>query len=264
VLAELVAEAATLTGSQGATLSTVLTFDRHPRGAGASGPRCLTDLERRIELLGEVGIEQVGVLPFEDIRSMLPAEFVKDVLVEALGARLVTVGHDFRFGRYRTGCLDTLFRAGRRFGFRVNVIEPVCGKSNLGRVSSTLIRGLVAAGDLDGAALALGRPHDLPATVETTARGPVLRFPSFSAVPGTGWYLVDMVMGGTALAAVGFVDPEREVAELRHDVDIPAGAAVRVRFRSPLGPSLPPSSGQAGRTGMSRAPLAPVGAEVAG
>ena len=125
----------------------------------------LTDLDKKLELLAECGIERTLVVPFDRARADESAEdFVREVLVETLGAKLVVVGEDFHFGNRRRGNVALLRELGREHGFEVVGVR-LTGE-DLAPVSSTRIRSLVAAGDVVGAAALLGRPHEV--------RGPVV------------------------------------------------------------------------------------------
>jgi len=141
----------------------VLTFDRHPASVvrPESAPLLLTDLEQKLELLAEVGIDRTVVLTFDPARANESAEdFVDEVLVGALKARLVVVGRDFHFGHLRQGNVALLSDMGSREGF--DTVGVVLEDDSSGEpVSSTRIRKLVAAGDVRGAARLLGRPHEV-------------------------------------------------------------------------------------------------------
>jgi riboflavin kinase / FMN adenylyltransferase len=152
----------------------VVTFDPHPRIALGNQVGLLTTLERRIELLEELGVD-VHVVPFtSDLALQTPEEFAESVL-RPLGAKVVAAGENFRFGRGRSGDLATL--AG--LGFDVRPVPLVDG------VSSSRIRQLVAAGEIEGAAQLLGRPPEVEGTVVAgDARGGTLGYPTANlAVP---------------------------------------------------------------------------------
>lgn len=176
----------------------VLTFDPHPVEvlAPAQAPPLLTRIDRRIELLRQLGVEWVGVLDLRDIRSMSPEEFVTSVLIAKANVRLVSVGLDFRFGRDRTGDVATLDELGRRHGFDVAAVELVADEE--GVISSTRIRQLVMAGRVSEAAALLGRPHRVSGVVvRGDARGGTLGYPTANlplpaglAVPADGIYAV--------------------------------------------------------------------------
>ena len=178
--------------------SAVVTFDRHPATVvrPESAPPQLTDLEQKLELLADCGIDLTMVIPFDRARADESAEdFVGEILVGALGARVVVVGRDFHFGHGRKGNVRLLDELGRIEGFEVEGIELTAEHGE--PISSTRIRHLIAAGEVAEAATLLGRPHEL--------RGPVVRgdgrgasllgFPTANvavaegmAVPGLGIY----------------------------------------------------------------------------
>ena len=153
----------------------VLTFDPHPRTALGNRVELISTLERRLELIGELGVEETLVLPFTpDLALRTPEEFARSVL-EPLGAKVVLAGANFRFGRGRAGDLDLL----TRLGFDARPIPIVDG------VSSSRIRQLVGAGEIVRAARLLGRPVEVEGTVVAgDARGGTLGFPTANlAVP---------------------------------------------------------------------------------
>jgi len=140
----------------------VVTFDRHPATVvrPASAPLLLTDLDQKLELLASTGVTRTVVVPFDEVRANESAEdFVLEVLVHGLGARLVVVGEDFHFGHGRKGNVALLAEMGERSGF--NVVGLRLEHDAAGAVSSTRIRALLAAGDVAGAARLLGRHHQV-------------------------------------------------------------------------------------------------------
>ncbi|HEY1831951.1 MAG TPA: bifunctional riboflavin kinase/FAD synthetase [Acidimicrobiales bacterium] len=180
-------------------LSTVVvTFDRHPASVVRpdSAPKLLVDLEQKLELLADCGIDRTVVIPFDKERSTESAEdFVKEVLVDQLAARLVVVGEDFHFGKDRRGNVPLLNELGRDYGFRV-IGVGLTGEGGE-EVSSTRIRALVAAGQVEEAATLLGRPHEVRGTVVRGdgRGGPELGFPTANvavgedvALPADGMY----------------------------------------------------------------------------
>jgi riboflavin kinase / FMN adenylyltransferase len=146
---------------------TVVTFDRHPATVvrPQSAPLLLTDLEQKLELLAACGVEKTLVVPFDRDRADETADdFVTEVLVGALGARLVVVGADFHFGHGRKGNVTLLRELGRELGFEVDGVD--LAGDGIEPVSSTRIRTLVAEGEVAGAAALLGRPHEVRGVVE--------------------------------------------------------------------------------------------------
>lgn len=161
---------------------TVLTFDPHPRAVVApeAAPRLLTPLARKAELIAEMGVSELVVITFDrTFAAQSPQEFIDTVLVEALGASEVSVGENFRFG-HRAGGDPELLRADGRFEVRVAPLVEVAGEA----VSSSQIRGLIAAGEVDVAARFLGAPLQLRGTVVSgDRRGRELGYPTANLVP---------------------------------------------------------------------------------
>jgi len=141
--------------------SAVVTFDRHPALVvrPESAPKLLTDLETRLELLAATGIDYTVVMRFDAARAEEPAaDFVRTVLVDRLGAKVVLVGQDFHFGHARGGNVAMLERLGPSLGFEVMPVE-LFDDGSTDKVSSTRVRTALAAGDVAAAAALLGRPH---------------------------------------------------------------------------------------------------------
>ena len=154
--------------------TTVLTFDPHPRVALGNQVELLTTLGRRLELLRGLGVDTI-VVPFtSDLALATPEEFAESVL-RPLGATVIAAGENFRFGRGRSGDLDTL----AALGFDVRRVPLVEG------ISSTRIRQLLHAGEIEAAARLLGRSPEVEGTVVAgDARGGTLGYPTANlAVP---------------------------------------------------------------------------------
>ncbi|MGH9024088.1 MAG: bifunctional riboflavin kinase/FMN adenylyltransferase, partial [Acidimicrobiia bacterium] len=173
----------------------LVTFDRHPAEIvrPASAPCRLTDLDQKLELLEECGdLDLVAVLDFDENRRGESAEaFVEEVLVAALRARLVVVGRDFHFGHERKGNVSLLTDMGEALGFEViglDLVRPETGEDGGGvPVSSTLVRRLIAGGEVGEAALLLGRAHELCGTVVSgLRRGRELGFPTANVAVAPG------------------------------------------------------------------------------
>jgi riboflavin kinase/FMN adenylyltransferase len=165
---------------------TVLTFDPHPSAvvAPAGAPRLLTTLERKAELIAQLGIEELVVIPFDrEFASRSAQSFSDDVLVRALRATHVSVGENFRFGHKASG--DTaLLQADTRFATRVVALLEIDGEV----VSSSHIRGLVLGGAVEYANHLLGAPFTV--TDEVAAgdrRGRTLGYPTANLVPRDGY-----------------------------------------------------------------------------
>jgi riboflavin kinase/FMN adenylyltransferase len=189
----------------------VLTFDRHPAEVvrPGSAPKLLTTLDQKLELLEATGaVDECLVLPFDAARSKEPAEqFVEELLASALHARLVVVGADFHFGYRRHGDVPLLQLMGAELGFETIGLGLVAAPDRDAGVpySSTRIRDLIAAGEVEGAAAMLGRPHEVRGPVERgDARGRALGFPTANvSVPENICLPADGVYAGTFAAADG-------------------------------------------------------------
>jgi riboflavin kinase/FMN adenylyltransferase len=179
---------------------TVITFDPHPRVAFGNRVDLLTTLERRLELLADVGMETTLVAAFvPELQRLTPEEFADEYL-RALGAEVVVAGEDFRFGVRRSGDLSTL----ERLGLEVVVAPEVDG------VSSTAIRATLVDGDVGSAARMLGRPFELDGTVVAgDQRGGTLGYPTANlsidpqlACPSYGIY-AGAALGHRAAVSIG-------------------------------------------------------------
>jgi riboflavin kinase / FMN adenylyltransferase len=184
-----------------------LTFDRHPAEVvrPASAPKVLTTLDQKLELLDATGyLDACYVLEFDEERSREPAEeFVREILVEQLRARVVVVGADFHFGHRRGGSVPLLERMGAELGFEVVGLGlvAVADDPNGAVYSSTRIRELLAKGDVAEAARLLGRPHEVRGVVERgDRRGRELGFPTANlAVPPRICVPAEGVYAGTCV-----------------------------------------------------------------
>ncbi|HXZ57067.1 MAG TPA: riboflavin biosynthesis protein RibF [Gaiellaceae bacterium] len=150
-------------------LPTVVTFDPHPRIALGYGVELLTSLERRLELVAEAGIAEALVVEFDLEFAQLEPEAFVDAFLRPLGTEVVVAGADFRFGHDRSGDLALL----GRLGFDVRAVPLVEG------VSSSRIRDLLRAGEIERATRLLGRAPEVEGTVVAgDARGGTLGFPT--------------------------------------------------------------------------------------
>jgi riboflavin kinase / FMN adenylyltransferase len=180
--------------------TTVVTFWPHPRLVLGNRVELLSTLERRLELLGEAGADEVLVIGFTPEVAALPPEEFAQSLLPRLGARTVVVGENFRFGRAAAGDPALL----ERLGFDARVVDLLAG------VSSTCIRALLREGDIGGAAALLGRPAELDGTVVLgDQRGGTLGFPTANLsvepdllVPAYGIY-VGAALGHRAAISIG-------------------------------------------------------------
>ena len=186
-----------LRGVAGEGEVTVVTFDRHPKALlhPDDAPPPLVSTEQKIELLGAAGCDRVAVIPFTHEFSELDHDrFVREILVNGLGATDVLVGKDFHYGQGGKGTLDTLQESGSVHGFRVHVCDDV-EESEGQRISSTLIRSLLDEGNVTRAKDLLGRFHRVRSVVVSGyQRGRELGYPTANlANPVEGFIPADGV-----------------------------------------------------------------------
>ena len=179
VLGQLVEQAT----SRAAT-SVAVTFDPHPLAVlfPERAPTPLTSMEQRLSLLAGSGLDAVLVMEFTlEFARLTPEEFVERVFVDGLHACVVIVGEDTRFGWKNSGNVDTLRELGATHDFDVVVLADL-GDGQ--RWSSTMARVQLADGDVEGAAVVLGRPHSVSGTVvHGDHRGRELGFPTANLGP---------------------------------------------------------------------------------
>jgi riboflavin kinase/FMN adenylyltransferase len=167
---------------------TVVTFDPHPVSivAPQAAPRILTTLERKAELVGDLGVPELVVVPFDAGFAAQSAEdFIDSVLVGALHATHVSVGENFRFGHKASGDSE-LLRADGRFEVNVAPLLELDGEV----VSSSHIRGLIQGGAVQYADELLGAPFVIDGEVaHGDKRGRTLGFPTANLIPRDGYQL---------------------------------------------------------------------------
>jgi riboflavin kinase / FMN adenylyltransferase len=163
-----------------------VTFDPHPMAVlrPEHAPTALTDLETRARLLAEAGVDDVLAIPFDrDIAAWSPHEFAERVLRDGLHAAVVVVGANFRYGARAAGDVASLAASGEELGFRAVGVALDGGPQVW---SSTYVRTCLAAGDVEGAAEALGRPFAVRGeVVRGDRRGHELGYPTAN-VPTSG------------------------------------------------------------------------------
>ena len=168
-----------------------VTFDPHPRAVLRPGsePKLLTVLEVREELLLGCGVDEVRVLRFDlELSKKSPGDFVREVLVGELGAGVVVVGENFRFGYKASGDVKDLDRhmrdaGGEAYAVPTYVLGEAAGSGEA--INSTRIRMLLHDGEAREAARLLGRPYSLRGVVvEGDKRGHALGFPTANVLPG--------------------------------------------------------------------------------
>ena len=208
-------------------VATVYTFDPAPTAVVAPDrhqPR-LQSLAGRVARLHAAGVANVVVEPFTPAFAALPAErFVRSVLVEQLGARALVVGHDFRFGNMRAG--DAAYI--RRLAPEVELVEVAAVELGGMPVSSSRIRKLLAAGEVEEAGTLLGRPWSVSGpVVHGQARGRTIGFPTANVAqreelqPGAGVYAVRALLpDGRTLAGVANLGTRPTVGGTDRSVEV--------------------------------------------
>jgi riboflavin kinase/FMN adenylyltransferase len=197
--------------------SVVVSFANHPQFLISQTPtQLLSTLDERLKTFEKMGFDHALILDFDEWLKNLSAEsFIQLILKEHLGVKSVTVGYDHRFGKNRTGDGDMLKRLGEQEGFDVQIIDPVRTDAQLPEgggqiVSSTLIRKLIAYGDVEIANTLLGHDYPLTGTVEGgLQRGRELGFPTANLaievhrlIPANGSYCGYALLNGQKYPAV--------------------------------------------------------------
>jgi riboflavin kinase/FMN adenylyltransferase len=163
----------------------VITFDPHPLKVLRPGkaPPMVETMNQRMEQFAAIGLEAALVLRFDRaLAALSPGDFVHGVLVEELKTAAVLVGQNFHFGHRQEGDVETLAQLGQRFGFSVEIIDPVVIDGEF--VSSTAVRTAVAEGRVAHAARLLGRPFALTGEIIRGAgRGATVLFPTLNLAP---------------------------------------------------------------------------------
>jgi riboflavin kinase / FMN adenylyltransferase len=161
---------------------TVLTFDPHPLTVihPEAAPKLIMPFDVKRDVIDGLGVEELLVIPFDEEFMRIEAEeFVSEILIGRLGAKKVSVGENFRFGAKARGDPEMLARHDEFETWIVPLVE-VDGET----VSSTRVRALVAAGEVDAAMRCLGAPFMLEGKViEGDRRGRELGFPTANLVP---------------------------------------------------------------------------------
>ena len=195
--------------------SIAFTFEPHPLKiiAPEKVPPLLTHFHKKMELIEACNIDSVICADFtRKFADQRPRDFSKDILKEKIGAREIVVGFDYAFGRGREGTIPYLKKMGEEFGFVVNVIDPI--QLDGLTVSSSHVRELIEAGNMESAQKFLGRHYSIVGPVVSGYKtGQAIGFPTANIdtskvqIPGTGVYAVRMIYqkkSYDAVANIGF------------------------------------------------------------
>lgn len=230
--------------------SVLVTFDPHPRNiinSGDDGIRLLTTLEERCEILEELGIDRMVVIPFDRDFSLLSSEeFIREIIHKKIGVSEFVIGYDHHFGRNREGTIETIEKLGTELGFDSYVVS----KHEVGEktVSSTAIRKAISEnGNIEQATEFLQRPYRLNGTVvHGDKRGKKIGFPTANIkpehvnkiIPKEGVYAVKVRINGSWFEGMMNIgtrptfDGDQQTLEVHlfnFDEDI-YGKEVQVRF----------------------------------
>lgn len=191
----------------------VVTFEPHPISVISpdEAPCLLTSPEEKADLIGGAGVDDLLIMDFTPKLASRSADwFVEEILLSRLCMKRLVIGYDFRFGRSREGDAVYLESVGEKLGFGVDIVPPVLFLGH--PVSSTRVRSAVARGEVDVAALMLGRPYSLSGrVVRGEGRGQTLDYPTANLevydprkmLPPDGVYAVVAAYGaGRAVGAL--------------------------------------------------------------
>ncbi len=139
----------------------ILMFDNHSKSiTSGKAPMCLTSKSQKDEIAKNIGVEVIYSIKFDqNLMKLQPEEFVKDILLDKLQTKLVVIGFDYRFGHKASGNAETMKELGKKYGFKVIILEPIYLNDIL--VSSTKIRELLNEGNLELANEMLGRNYQV-------------------------------------------------------------------------------------------------------
>ena len=250
----------------------VMTFEPHPVTVlHPNDPvATITTSAEKLRLLEECAADYVYIADAAaDLLAMTPEQFITTVVLSRFAPVCVVEGHNFGFGRGRTGDVDTLRNAGRDHGFDVVVVDPVMQVvgDQPQRVSSSLVRRLLLAGDVGVAAAALGRYYSIDAVVGRGAgRGVKLGFPTANLtridqlIPADGVYAgwanlggehhpAAISVGSTPTFAAGVRQVEAHILDFEGDV---YERRIRIAFAHRLRPQQAFASADALREQISR------------
>lgn len=172
--------------------SVVLTFEIHPRVVlgRSEGLRLLMTLEEKISVLEEHGVDNLIVIPFDrDFSRLSHDEFVKRYLVELLGVRCFVAGYNHHLGRGSEGGYSSFVKLSEEYGFDICRVDEWCDVMG-NNVSSTVVRSLVARGDIDRVTSLLSRPYRIVAQVDSEGR--VWSSDALKLFPAEGEYRVSI------------------------------------------------------------------------
>ncbi len=209
-------------------VSVVITFEPHPAKVlrPDKAPRQLISLQEKIELFQSYGINVVICLEFTpEFAGKSPDEFAEELLCNRIGARVIIVGANYKFGKGQSGDIEYLRQKGKKLGFEVEVVDSVESGGN--RVSSSRIREHLSRGEVDIAALLLGRYYSINGVVMPGHhRGVELGYPTaniytvYEAIPRNGIYAVRVLRGHGILEGACYIGNQPTFAGERIGIEV--------------------------------------------
>ncbi len=215
--------------------SVVVTFDPHPREVlhgGNNTISLLTSLPERVQILEEMGVDEMVVIPFDRDFSLLSShEFIEQVIFKKIGVKEFIIGYDHQFGKNREGTIETVRQLGESLGFNVTMVTA--HEVSKTTVSSTSVRKALAnEGNVELAADFLGRPYPLKGLViHGDKKGRTIGFPTANirlheprkVIPQHGVYVVVVEYAGKrykGMMNIGVRPTVTDLPELRLEVHI--------------------------------------------
>lgn len=193
-----------VTADRGDLCSTLVTFDPHPQlvlnPEARMNIKLLSTIDEKLEILKSINLNRTIIIEFDkSFAQQSYEEFVKNILIDKIGAKAIVVGYDHAFGRDRAGNYDNLVKLSEKYGFALIRVEPFKVEGQI--LSSTLVRTLITEGRVALAAEYLGRPYSISGQViRGNSRGKNLNFPTANLkienenklIPREGVYAVDV------------------------------------------------------------------------
>lgn len=146
--------------------SFVYTFSNHPREVLTPDnvPSKIMDIDEKVQIFTRVDVDYLALIKFDESQILYePEDFIKDILIDKLNMKHLTVGYDYRFGKKAGGDVDILVELSKKYGYTYEIVNPIM--RNETRISSTLIRELLQEGRIEEANFYLGRSHFVKGTV---------------------------------------------------------------------------------------------------
>lgn len=146
--------------------SFVYTFSNHPREllSPDNVPSKIMDIDEKVQIFTRIDVDYLALVKFDETQiEYEPEEFIKEILIEKLNMKHLTVGYDYRFGKAASGDVNVLMSLSEKYGYTYEIVQPIM-RSDV-RISSTLIRELLQDGRIEEANFYLGRSHFVKGTV---------------------------------------------------------------------------------------------------